>query len=212
MNKPKIVIVLILAALYAAIGGLAGFATVNAILLLLLGIDRYRWDRSRLAVLVIAAGLLILIVNHLLLLIVVVLVSLAAYYFRANPVTSEPISKKHKLLLNMRLDEQAWELRSLSYWHALGEIRLDLSQAVPAETETAIVLQGLVGDVDIIVPEDFGLAVEASVLLGQAELQQRKEGGVLNRQSWQSANYEQADHRVKLHLSYLVGDIRIRTI
>ena len=40
----------------------------------------------------------------------------------------------------------------MSFWHAIGEIRMDMSLAVPEDKETTIVLQGLVGDLDLIVP------------------------------------------------------------
>ncbi|QMV41012.1 cell wall-active antibiotics response protein LiaF [Cohnella cholangitidis] len=212
MRRPSNAILFIAAGLYLALGAVAGYTTVNAIVLLLIGIERYRSDRSRISIIVIVICTLALIITQFALFAVVVLVSLGIYYFRGRPPTAgNTYESKHRLFLNMRLDEQSWVLHSMSYWHAIGEIRMDMSLAVPEDKETTIVLQGLVGDVDLIVPDDYGIQVEASVLIGQVSFKQIKEGGMLHRLSWRSPNYDQCDQRLKLQLFYLVGDIKIRT-
>jgi lia operon protein LiaF len=205
-------ILFIAAGIYLALGGMAGYATVNAVILLLIGIERYRWDRSRLSIILIAVSTLLLIINQFGLFAIIVLVSLGIYYFRARPLAFGTYVSKHKLFLNMRLDEQSWVLHSMSYWHAVGEIRMDMSLAIPEEKETTIVLQGLVGDVDFIIPVDCGIQVEASVLLGQISFKQMKEGGMFHRMSWRSPDYDECEQKLKLQLFYLVGDIKIRTV
>jgi lia operon protein LiaF len=212
MKMPSNAILFITAGIYLALGGMAGYATVNAVVLLLLGIERYRWDRSRLSIILIAVSTLLLIVNQFALFAIVVLVSLGTYYLRARPPAFGTYVNKHRLFLNMRLDEQSWVLHSMSFWHVIGEIRMDMSLAVPEDKETTIVLQGLVGDLDLIVPDDCGLQVEASVLLGQISFKQMKEGGMFHRLSWRSPNYDECEQKLKLQLFYLVGDIKIRTV
>lgn len=212
MKWPSNAILFIAAGIYLALGGMAGYVTVNAVVLLLLGIERYRWDRSRLSIILIAVSTLLLIVNQFALFAVVVLVSLGTYYLRAKPPAFGTYVNKHRLFLNMRLDEQSWVLHSMSFWHVIGEIRMDMSLAVPEDKETTIVLQGLVGDLNLIVPDDCGLQVEASVLLGQISFKQMKEGGMFHRLSWRSPNYDECEQKLKLQLFYLVGDIKIRTV
>jgi lia operon protein LiaF len=212
MKRSSNAILFIAAGIYVALGGVAGYATVNAVILLLIGIECYRWDRSRLSIILIAVSSLLLIVNQFALFAVIVLVSLGTYYIRARPPAFGTYMSKHKLFLNMRLDEQSWVLHSMSFWHAVGEIRMDISLAVPEEKETTIVLQGLVGDLDFIIPDDCGIQVEASVLLGQISFKQMKEGGMFHRMSWRSPNYDDCEQKLKLQLFYLVGDIKIRTV
>lgn len=212
MRRSSNAILFIVAGLYLALGALAGYATVNAVVLLLLGIDRYRSDRSRLSIIVIAISTLVLIINQFALFAIIVLISFGIYYFRARPPAFGNYVGKHKLFLNMRHDEQSWVLQSMSFWHAIGEIRMDMSLAVPEDKETTIVLQGIVGDLDLMVPDDYGIQVEASVLLGQISFKQTKEGGMFHRLSWRSPNYDECEQRVKLQLFYLVGDIKIRTV
>ncbi|MFC5469987.1 cell wall-active antibiotics response protein LiaF [Cohnella suwonensis] len=212
MRKPSNAIVLIAAGLYLALGSVAGFASVNAALLIFLGVVRYRTDRSRVSVIVIAISTLVLVVSQFALFAILVLISLGIYYFRARPPAFGTHVGKHRLFLNMRLDEQSWVLQSMSFWHAIGEIRMDMSQAVPEDKETTIVLQGLVGDLELIVPDDYGIEVDASVLIGQVSFKQIKEGGLFHRLSWKSPNYDQCETRLKLQLFYLVGDIKIKTV
>ncbi|QJD84269.1 cell wall-active antibiotics response protein LiaF [Cohnella herbarum] len=212
MRKPSNAILFIAAGIYLALGAVAGYTTVNAVILLLIGIERYRTDRAHISIVVIVISTLVLIITQFALLVVVVLISLGIYYFRAKPPTFGAYVSKHRLFLNMRLDEQSWVLQSMSYWHAIGEVRMDMSQAVPEEKETTIVLQGLVGDLDILVPDDYGIEVEASVLIGQVSFKQIKEGGMFHRLSWKSPNYDDCEMRLKLQLFYLVGDIKLRTV
>ncbi|BBI35179.1 cell wall-active antibiotics response protein LiaF [Cohnella abietis] len=205
-------ILFIIAGIYLALGNVMGYVTVNAILLLLIGIDRYRGDRSRISIIVIVISILVLIINQFGLFSLLVLVSLGIYYFRSRPMGFGTYVSKHKLLQNMRLDEHSWVLHSMSFWHAIGEIRMDMSLAVPEDKETTIILQGLVGDIDLNIPDDYGIEVEASVLVGQISFRQMKEGGMLHRLSWRSPNYEECEQKLKLQLFYLVGDIKIRTV
>jgi lia operon protein LiaF len=205
-------ILFIAAGLYLALGGVAGYATVNAALLLYLGIDRFRWDRSKWSVILIAVSTLILIINQFALFAVIILISLGFYYFRSRPSVSAGHHNSHRILLNMRLDDQSWVLRSMSFWQAVGEIRMDMTLAIPEEKETTIILQGLVGDVDLTIPEDYGLHVEASVLIGSIGFRQTRDGGMLHRLSWRSPDYDSRENRLKLQLFYLVGDIKIRTV
>lgn len=204
----------IVAGLYLALGGLAGYSTVNAILLLWLGIDRFRRDRSRLALLLIAVCVLVLIVRQIGLLLVLVLILLGLYYLKARPqeAAAGATGRQHRFALNLRLDQQSWVLHSLSSWHVFGEVRMDLSMAVPEEKETTIVLQGIVGDIELIVPEDYGLEVDASVMFGQARFHDRMEGGLFHRVQWRMPDYDAKEQKVKLQLFYLVGNIRIRPI
>lgn len=200
------------AGLYLALGGLAGYATVNAILLLWLGIDRFRRDRSRFALFVIVACVLILIVKQIGFILVLALVGLGLYYLKARPQDGRPGNRQHRFALNLRLDKQSWVLRPISSWHAFGEVRMDLSMAVPEERETTIALQGIVGDIELIVPEDYGVEIEASVLFGQMRLNDHTEGGIFHRVQWRMPDYDDKEQKLKLQLFYLVGNIRIRPI
>ncbi|WP_158630051.1 cell wall-active antibiotics response protein LiaF [Cohnella sp. AR92] len=202
----------IAAGLYLALGGLAGFATVNAILLLVLGIMRYREDRNRLAIVVVVISALVLFANQIGLVVVVVLISLGLYFLKSRHSSPGKRESRPRFFLKLKKDRESWLLPSMSYWHAFGEVRLDLSTAIPEEKETVIVLQGLIGDIDLIVPVEYGVELEASAMLGQIVWDQRQQSGGFQRVKWRSPDYENKEQQVKLQLVYLVGNIRIRPI
>jgi lia operon protein LiaF len=211
MVRTNAAMLFIWAGLYLAFGSLVGFESVNAALLLCLGLVRYRLDRWKWALVLMLVSLLVLILNQFALFACMVLLSLGIYYLRSRPSLNGRYRNSHRLFLNLRLDDQTWLLKSMSIWQAFGEIRMDLSLAMPEEKETTIVLQGLCGDVDLTIPEHFGLQVEASVLVGQIGFGQFRDGGVLQQYAWRSPDYDQREFKVKLQLFYLVGDIKIRT-
>jgi lia operon protein LiaF len=62
------------------------------------------------------------------------------------------------------------------------------------------------------VPEFLGVSVNASALVGQINAGNEKETGLVNKVNWQSPNYETSDQKVKLIVSYVVGDIDIKMV
>ncbi|MFC3804236.1 cell wall-active antibiotics response protein LiaF [Cohnella sp. GCM10012308] len=212
LNLSKKSLVLIAAGLYLAVGAIAGFATVNAAILLWLGIERYRQDRSRLSVVVIAVSAIVLVVNQIGLVLAIGLILAAIYYLRVRPSQGAGYVSRPRLILSMRQDRPGWVLRSMGSWHLYGEVRLDLSGVVQEDNETNVVLQGIVGDIEIVVPEDYGVLVEANVLLGQVTVDGQGDGGMMRRMSWSTPGFARQDQQIKLQFNYIVGNIRIRPI
>ncbi|MNJ00048.1 hypothetical protein D3C73_1592820 [compost metagenome] len=70
--------------------------------------------------------------------------------------------------------------------------------------------QGIVGDIDLVVPEDYGVEIEAFVMFGQIEFEPNRETGMLNKLYWKSPNYDNSDQKVKIIISYVIGDVDIR--
>lgn len=212
LNLSRKAMALIAAGLYLAIGAIAGFATINAALLLWLGIERYRLDRSRLSVAVIAVSAIVLVVKQIGLVIVLGLILAAIYYLRVRPAGGAGFAGKPRLILNMREGHPGWVLRSMGCWHLYGEVRLDLTGSVPEDNNTNIVLQGLVGDIEIVVPEDYDVHIDANVLLGQISTGGQDDGAMRRRLSWSSPGLPGQGQRIAIQLHYIVGNIRIRPI
>lgn len=212
LNLSKKSLVFIAAGLYLAVGAIAGFATVNAAILLWLGIERYRQDRSRLSVAVIAVSAIVLVVNQIGFVVAIGLILAAVYYLRVRPSSGVGYASRPRLILNMRQDQPGWVLRSMGCWHLYGEVRMDLNGVVPEDNATNVVLQGIVGDIEIVVPEDYAVQVEANVLLGQVTVDGQGDGGMMRRMSWSSPGLARQDQQIKLQFNYIVGNIRIRPI
>ncbi|MFC5451507.1 cell wall-active antibiotics response protein LiaF [Paenibacillus aestuarii] len=206
-------LVLIGAGLFLLLDHTIGFFPILAAVLILLGIHRLRSRRERKGFILIGVGVVILFGNHLTIIISVILISLGLFFIRSKQVhRDDTYIQKQKLMDSVRLGREPWILRNCSTWYIIGETYMDLSMAILEQRDTTVILQGVVGDIDIKVPDDIGVSVTSSVTMGQIQIATERETGVMNKLTWQSANYESSDHRVKLIVSYIVGDINIKVL
>lgn len=188
-------------------------ATIIALFMLLLGIYCIRSAYEKKGYILLAAGTVILIGGHFMIVLALILISLGFFYLRSRQIHGDGrFLQKQKLVESLKWDKEPWVLRSMSIWNVIGELNFDFSLAIPEEKEVTIVLQGVIGDIDIILPDDFGIDVQSSVFFGQVDVVKEKEAGLVNKIYWRSPNYETSEHRVKLIVSYIVGDIDIKVI
>ncbi len=89
---------------------------------------------------------------------------------------------------------------------------MDLTTAILEHKETTIIVQGIVGDLDIIVPDYLAVEVNASLAVGQMNVGPHREAGFINKTVWRSLNYEAGEQKVKLVIGYLVGDIDVKVM
>lgn len=206
-------IMLIFAGLFFLFGKMFGFSAVSAVILIWLGINKIRTDGGTKGYIVLTVGALLLLGNQFSIVVALILISLGYFFIKSRKVHRADNYTQHQAILeSIRWDKEPWTPKNMSRWSLLGEIRIDLSLAMLEEEETTIMLQGVVGDVDIIVPVGFGLSLETNVMLGRIGIGQEKDSGLLNKRSWQSENYKESEHRVKLIVSYIVGDIEVKML
>ncbi|MBG9795788.1 membrane protein [Paenibacillus dendritiformis] len=210
-NNRLLAYLLIIAGLFILIGKWISFGTFVALFMLYLGIHKVRSEELRLGYTLLGIGGAILLLEHLMLFVGIILISLGIFYSRTRHEQKyEWMQKRPDLTANLKWDREPFHLRSQSLWHVIGESDIDLSLAMMDEPETTLLFQGVLGDMDISVPDDIGVSVEASVLFGQINAGQHRETGLLNKWTYTSPNYERSEQRVKLRISYIVGDIDIR--
>ncbi|GIP23974.1 cell wall-active antibiotics response protein LiaF [Paenibacillus sp. J22TS3] len=188
------------------------FLTLVALLFLILGVYKIRQGedtRTGYVLLVVGSGLILL--EHLMLVVAIVLISLGLFYAKVKKMLPRGDHiQKQNFIAGVHWDRDPWNLRSISMWHVFGEHDIDLSLAIAEERENIIMFQGVVGDMDLVISDDYGVEIEAFVMFGQIEFGPDKETGMVNRLYWRSPNYEAQDKKVKIMISYLVGDIDIR--
>lgn len=205
-------LLLIGAGVFLLLNTLLGASAVVAVFMVLLGIYAVRSGSNKKGYLLLGVGLLVILGNHAAIVLALILMSLGFFYLKSREHHGGAFVQKQKLIESLKWDREPWVLRSMSLWYAIGELNLDFTLAIPEEAESTVVLQGIIGDIDIIVPDEMGVLVQSSVFFGQLEVGREKEAGVLNRIVWQSPNYDSSEQRVKLIVSYLVGDIDIKVM
>lgn len=211
-RKRNTAVLLISAGLFIVLGNLIGFYTVAALLLLWLGLYKIRAGENKTGyALLIIAGL-ILLSGYFAFFLALILISFGFYFVKGRKVRQGEYVQKQKLLESLKRTHEPWELKNMGIWSLAGEIHLDLSLAITNQRETNLVFQGLIGDVDLIIPEDIGAAVNGTVLLGQIQVEDQRDAGLLNKISWRTDNYETAEQKVNIEISYLIGDLHIKCL
>ncbi|MGP0586522.1 cell wall-active antibiotics response protein LiaF [Paenibacillus timonensis] len=188
------------------------FFTIVALLFLAFGIYKIRQgEQVKTGYIFLAIGGGMILLDHFMLVLAILMISLGYYYAKIRKTQPQGnYVQKQNITSSIRWDRDPWSLRNTSMWHVLGELDIDLSLAMVEGGHNVLMFQGIVGDVDLVIPEDYGVEIEAFVLFGQIDFSQDKETGMLNRLYWKSPNYELRDQKVKIIISYLVGDVDIR--
>lgn len=206
-------LVLIGAGLYILLGDLIGYFTVTAILVVGLGIYKLKSGENRTGYVLIGIGLMFLALSHLSIVFAVILISFGYYLVRSNQLQGNPsYTQRHNILESIRWNKEPWVLQNMAVWSIVGEMNLDLSLAIIEESETTLLLQGVVGDIDIIVPDDIGVHIQSTILIGQTKIGLEQQDGLVTKMTWQSLNYDTAEHKVNITLSYVVGDVNVTVL
>ncbi|MEX1029816.1 MAG: cell wall-active antibiotics response protein LiaF [Paenibacillaceae bacterium] len=206
-------IMLIIVGAFFLLGNFIGFMTVSAIILIWLGVYKVRTDGDSKGYIVLTIGAVLFLGHQLLIVIAIILISLGYFLIQSKKVHRDGSYVQNQTLIeSIKWDREPWILKSMSRWSIIGEVRMDLSLAIQDELESIVMLQGVIGDIDIIVPEDYGISLEANVLVGRIGIGDEKDSGMLNKRIWRSANYETSEHKLKLIVSYAVADIEVKTL
>lgn len=123
-----------------------------------------------------------------------------------------PKDSRSSLIGDFHLTSGRFELNQLHVWHGVGDVVIDLSRAMLMKEEALLVVEGWVGDVTIYVPVDLPVSVSAEVSIGDLEVFGHRQGGISRSVMIRSDHYEQAGQKVNVHISLLVGDIKVKYI
>lgn len=188
-----------------------GFFSIVALLFLLLGIYRITSGRVKQGYTLLGIGAIMLLLDHLVLVLGICLISLGMFFTKSKKLQHKSgFMQKQNFSSSFDWDHSPWVMRSLSAWHVLGEADLDLSLAMAEDKETILLFQGIFGDVDIHLSENYGVEIEAFVLFGSIEFGNQRDTGMLNKLNWKSSNYDSSENKVKFSISYLMGDLDVR--
>lgn len=211
-RRRNLMIGLIVVGLFIFFNEIFGFLTIVALLMIGYGIYKVRKGEDlKTGFKLLGIGAVLFLLDHLIMIGVIILISLGLFYMKINK--SHPQGnhvKKQSFMSEIHWDRDPWVLNSSSMWHVLGEQDIDLSLAIVEANHNQLLFQGIVGDIDLVISEDYGVEIEAFVLFGQIEFNLNKEVGAMNRLYWKSPNYDLRDQKVKIVISYLVGDVDIR--
>jgi lia operon protein LiaF len=106
----------------------------------------------------------------------------------------------------------AWEVGDEEFWIGVGDVDLDLTGATIPIGETRLRFFGFVGDVEVIVPEGVGVWVSSTAFLTDGKLLGRKEEHFLVPVHVSSDDYEMAERKVRVEVTFFVTDLKVRRV
>ncbi|GAF65705.1 cell wall-active antibiotics response protein LiaF [Alkalihalobacillus trypoxylicola] len=122
-----------------------------------------------------------------------------------------PIVRRN-ILGDIHYNQEQFELQDMTIWNVIGDVKIDLSRAIIPEGEHVIIVQAFIGQIDIYVPEDIAVTVQTSSLVGEVTLFHEKYSGFNHQVQKAPKYYKQSPRRIKLILSTLVGEVRVREL
>ena len=117
---------------------------------------------------------------------------------------------KNKLVGEYRNIQASHTIEDINVQTGFGDVILDLTDTIIPEGETIIIIRGLIGNINIKVPNDTGLLLNISLMCGKITLFYDSETALNTTQKYQSADYKNQSRKIKLMLSLLVGDIEVK--
>jgi predicted membrane protein len=96
------------------------------------------------------------------------------------------------------------------FWAFIAELDLDMTQADIPQGETRLKVYGFVGEVDLLVPEDVGVAVSSTSFVNSIKMPTGKQESFVAPLRLQTDNYKIAERKIRLEMTCFVGEAKIR--
>jgi lia operon protein LiaF len=127
-------------------------------------------------------------------------------------VSSSPIFK-NSWFGSQKTPQQAYEWDDINIVAGVGDTVVDFSYTVLPKGEAVIFIRNIVGNIKIFVPYDIEVNIHHTSLAGAADLLEYKQDRSFNQQLVvKTPGYDQADQKIKIFTSMLIGDIEVKRI
>lgn len=102
-----------------------------------------------------------------------------------------------------------WAVTDASFSAFIGDVKLDMTQALIPKGETKLYVSGFIGDVKLRVPEDVAVKVTTSSFIGDTKVLGESRSGFLAPLEVESAGYKMAERRIHIEASHFISDIKV---
>jgi predicted membrane protein len=103
-----------------------------------------------------------------------------------------------------------WSVKNEEFWLFVGDVRLDMSQALFPAGETTIYFNAFVTDIDLIVPSDVAVSVSATSFVANAELNGQRVERFLAGVQMSTPDYAAAERKLHLVTTCFVSDVNVK--
>lgn len=120
---------------------------------------------------------------------------------------------ENKFFKSQKTPEHVYEWNDVNVQVGVGNTVIDLSDTVLPKGEAIISIRGFIGDVQILVPYEVEVHLNHSIIAGSVAIFQEQEQRVVNETIvYETADYEQAEQKVKLITSVITGKLEVKRI
>ena len=103
-----------------------------------------------------------------------------------------------------------WQVADEEIWLFVGDVNLDLTEAMIPPGETRIHVFSFVSTVRLVVPEDVGVALASTAFVTTSRFFGRKRDQILLAPPLTSDDYETAERKIRLEPTMFVADVKVR--
>jgi hypothetical protein len=118
-------------------------------------------------------------------------------------------SAANRLFGTVRLNQPGWQPTNDDIFTIIGDVRIDLRQAVIPDGETTLRVRCIIGDIRILVPIGIGVSASASGIIGDQRILDQRRDGLFVDLAVTSPDYATATRKVRIEASYVIGDVSI---
>ncbi|MDZ5470218.1 cell wall-active antibiotics response protein LiaF [Bacillus sp. 31A1R] len=119
------------------------------------------------------------------------------------------ISKKGFSIGDVNLKKANWSLEPMEIYNTIGDYFIDFSKAYIPERETKVKLNGWIGDVKMIVPEDIPVMIQSRIKVGDIRIFDNQSEAINRTLFFKSKGYDEATRKLNITVELKIGSIRI---
>jgi lia operon protein LiaF len=138
-----------------------------------------------------------------------VLIGLGVFVLVRPRMVSADTSLRQKLLGEIHLRGE-WDVTDEEMWLLVGDVDIDLTRARIPAGETRFRVFGIVGEVELLLPADVGISMQANAFLTEARVLGEKSESFLSAPPYVSAGYDLAERKIRLEVNYFVADVKVK--
>ncbi|WP_404444848.1 cell wall-active antibiotics response protein LiaF [Sutcliffiella horikoshii] len=119
----------------------------------------------------------------------------------------------NKLFGRQKTPEQSYTWDDVNIQCGISDTQIDLSYTVLPKGEAIIFVRNVIGNIQILVPYELELSIVHSGMVGSVHILDHEEKSILNRTvHYQTGNFREATHKVKIVTSIFVGSIEVKRV
>ncbi|WP_019153339.1 cell wall-active antibiotics response protein LiaF [Robertmurraya massiliosenegalensis] len=117
--------------------------------------------------------------------------------------------KTNSLIGSISYKESNWSLEPIELSNSIGDYFIDFSKAFIPDRETPIIINGWIGDVKMIIPENIPVNIKVDCFIGDIRIFDIKDDSINRGMNYKSHDYDEAIKKLKIVIEVQIGSIRI---